>query len=112
MAFTYTSDVLISSIKTRGRVPSSQSTFTNARILQLCNEEIKLWLLPRLMKAQENFYLFEHSLPIVSGQSKYRIPNRAVGGRIATPEIVDSNGNAKQLPYIDYSDKRLYRDGS
>ncbi len=112
MAFTYTSDELVSSIKVRARVPTSQQTFTEARIRKLCDEEISIGLVPKILKARENYYLKPYTLPIENGTYEYRIPSRAIGVKLKAVQLEDSSGNISPIPQIAYEDRGYYVNNS
>jgi len=108
MAFTFTSDDLVASIKVRARVPTSQSTFTEARIRKLCDEEIQIGLLPKILAARENYFLRSYTTNVVSGTSEYRIPNRAIGVKLKAVMYEDSSGAIGPLSQIAYEDRGYY----
>jgi hypothetical protein len=108
MAFSFTADDLITSIKKRGRVPTSQTTFTNANLLTLADQELEVGLLPQIMKNREDYYLHETDIDVVSGKSQYRIPKRAIGGKVKSVCLVESNGDENPLEKIDYENRIYY----
>lgn len=108
MAFSFTADDLITSVKKRGRVPTSQTTFTNANILTLADQELEIGLLPQIMKNREDYYLHETDIDMTAGKSQYRIPKRAIGGKVKSVCIVDTNGDETQLEKIDYENRVFY----
>lgn len=82
MAFTYTVNELIESIKVRCLVPISQITFSNTDILRFANEEIELKMIPDILRVKEEYYVTNELTDITSGQSRYPIPYRAIGSRL------------------------------
>ena len=108
MAFTYTSDELVASIKVRARVPTSQQTFTEARIRKLCDEEISIGLVPKILAARENYFLRSYTVGIENGVSEYRIPNRAIGVKLKAVQLEDTSGNVSLIPLIAYEDRGFY----
>src|SRR5687768_12660540 len=108
MAFGYTSDELVSSIKVRARVPTSQNTFTEARIRKLCDEEIAIGLVPKILAVRENYFLRSYTTNVVSGVSDYRIPDRAIGVKLRAVQMSDTCGNVWDLSQIAYEDRGLY----
>lgn len=108
MAFSYTTDDLVSSIRVRGRIPTSQTTFTDARIRKICDEEIALGLLPLILSVRENYYVRDHSYDIENGVTEYRIPTRAVGVKLKGVFYVDTSGNEWTIPQIPYEDRGIY----
>lgn len=108
MAFVYTSDELVSSIKIRARVPTSQRTFTEAQIRKLCDEEIGIGLVPKILAVRENYFLKSYETAVTSGVSEYRIPSRAIGVKLRDIQIRDSSGNVSQVNQIAYEERGYY----
>lgn len=83
---------LIESVKDRSFVPISQSTFDDAGILRVLDEELKLKLVADLIKVREDFFLYRKTVPIVANKQTYFIPTRAIGNAIKALFFVDSSG--------------------
>ena len=95
---------LVESIIDRTLLPVAASTFDTPTILRMASEELKLGLVSRLLAARENFYLTYVRVPIVQGQAKYALPERAIGTGIKDFWFVDANGHRKR--YIPRTDTR------
>lgn len=76
------SDDLLNSIKVRAAVPLAQISFTDTDLLNFATEEIELKVVPSVLSVREEFYVTTESIPLVSGQSNYKIPYRAIGGKV------------------------------
>jgi len=100
MAYSYTTADLISSIKSRAMIPTSQNTFTNTDILRFATEELQLGIVPLLMSVREEFYVYPIDQTVTASQSEYRIPVRASGMNLRSVCIVDSNNNELEIPII------------
>lgn len=99
MANLFTSDSLLSSIKTRALIPSSQTTYTDSDLLDLAYEELKTFIVANLIRTHEDYLVKEETSALISAQSKYRIPERAVKLRDLT--YVDGNGQEIPLARIE-----------
>jgi hypothetical protein len=77
-----TSSDLLASIKSRALIPVAQSAFSDADLLNFATEELNLKLVPSILSVREEFYVTTASVPVVSNQSNYKIPYRAIGGRV------------------------------
>jgi hypothetical protein len=89
---------LIEAVKRRISFPVYQSTFSNNDILQFANDVMKEEILPNILQYHEEYFVVESSVELVSNQSKYSIPNRAVGMKLR--DIVFGDGNSTpSLPY-------------
>jgi len=84
----YTTVQLLESIEKRAAIPISQSTFTNPQILGLASEAIETELLPKIIKAKQDFYITYEDISLSKGtgdnHSWIRIPFRAVGQSIVS----------------------------
>lgn len=82
MSNVLTSSRLINSIKRRGMIPSDQRTFDDADFLDMLNEEIQYFGVPHLMRTHEEYLVYSVDVSLVSGQSSYAIPERALGNKL------------------------------
>lgn len=106
----YTANVLLDSVKRGAAVPSSQIRLTDADMLALADEEIQTRLLPMLVLLRSEYLVTVKSEPIVSGQSTYDIPYRAVGRTIRDLKIRDGN-ESYSLPLIALEDTEFAQRG-
>jgi len=104
----FTSSTLITSVKRRALLPSSQSTFTNDDFLELANEEISLGILPSILRLHEDYLLYTEEVALISGQSNYSIPSRAIGNKLREISFKDTNGNIYEMTRIGIGDLPYY----
>lgn len=97
----YTTATLIASIKRRGMIPSSQSTFEDADFLALADEEIELGLLPLILSTKEEYYVTSKDY---SAAASIAIPTRAIGMKIRDIKLVDSDGDERSIPQVALED--------
>lgn len=89
---------IIEAVKRRISFPVYQSTFTDNDILQFANDVMKEEILPNILQYHEEYFVVESSVELQSNQSKYPIPNRAVGMKLR--DIIFGDGNVTDsLPY-------------
>lgn len=100
----YTTEDLITSIKTRGLVPSSQSTFQDANLISLMNEEIMSSIVPDIRTIREDFFLRSQDSTITSGITRYPMPDRAIGNTLKKVFLKDSTSNRREIPRLNISD--------
>jgi len=103
----YTTDDLITSVKTRALVPSSQTTFSDENIISLMNEDMYITLVPDIMTMREDFFRSSTEIDLVSGISKYPVPERAIGNVLIDVLYKDSSGNRRSLPRVSAQDLTL-----
>lgn len=92
---------IIASIKARNLIPSSQQTFSDNDILRFANEEISSEIVPLLIRYNEEYLIREVMLPLEEGKIRYRIPPRAMGGRLRDVYWLDQNGNPVSIPKVE-----------
>lgn len=94
------SDELLASIKLRAAVPLAQISFEDSDLLNFASEEIDLKVVPSVLAVREEFYVTTETIPLVSGQSNYSIPYRAIGGKVRFVYLQSSDGTVKPLAQI------------
>jgi hypothetical protein len=108
MSHYLTSSKLITSVKRRALIPQNQSTFTDEDFLELANEEVSLGILPSMLRLHEDYLLYTEEIPLVSSQSNYTIPSRAIGNKLREISFKDSNGNIYEMTRIGIGDLSEY----
>lgn len=86
----FLSSDLITSVKRRCNVPTSQNTFQTADFLALADEEIRSKLLPLVLKHMEEFYVATLDYNVGINQTVYAIPPRATAMALRDVQIVSS----------------------
>lgn len=98
----YLIEDLITSVKDRSFVPISQTTFQDADILRILNEELSLKLTADLVRAREDFFLARKTYAIQASEDRYLVPKRSIGNTVKGVFYVDTAGNTSYpLPRID-----------
>jgi hypothetical protein len=97
----FTSDVLVASIKRRGSIPTSQNLIKQADFYALINEELQSNLVPYLMSVREEYFVADFDYSIQLNKTTYRIPQRAIGGKLRDVLYVRVGGSAYPLPRLD-----------
>ncbi len=103
-----TSDQLIESVKRRAAIPTNQSTFKTEDFLAFADEEMNLGVVPSVLRMHEDYYLWTDELDLVSGQTRYAIPYRAIGNKLREVAFKDSNGNVFEMTRIGIGDLPYY----
>ncbi len=93
----YTTATLLTSVERQSFSPANQNTFSTEDILELGNEVIQTTILPIILGVREEFFVDYYDYTIVSGTAAYSIPSRAIGMAIRDVQLVDANGNVKNL---------------
>lgn len=100
MAKVLTTSGLIKSIKRRAQLPTNQNTFKEEDFIDMINEEIKVGLLPHILKVHEEHYVVSEDQPLLIDQRRYEIPYRAIGNKLRDLSFIDTSGNTYELSRI------------
>jgi hypothetical protein len=102
----YLSSDLITAVKRRAAVPTSQITFQPADYFQLADEEIRSKLIPLITKNIEDYYTVPFTTPLIANQFNYPIPTRAVAQGLRDIEIIQDGDRLSRTPLerLDRSD--------
>ncbi len=104
-----TSDDLIESIQRKIAVPLSQVTFTSDDLLAFCNEEMMISQVPSVLLYHEEFFVHQITVPLVTGISRYPIPDRAIGMRLRDVKWMDNAGNMFDMTRVAPEDKAFFQ---
>ena len=87
-----TGTTLISSIRRRASIPSTAVTGSaDADLLAYATEEMQLHMTAELMEVREEYFARDSDSTIGSSTS-FRIPDRAIGGKLRDVQLLDSAG--------------------
>lgn len=114
-----TSSSIIDAVKRRISFPVYQSTFTHDDILQFANDVMREEILPNVLQYHEEYFVVESTAELRSNQSKYPIPNRAVGMKLRDIVFADGittaslpYGNMYEMTRVNSDDKVWFEAGS
>jgi hypothetical protein len=88
---------LIESAKDRSFAPISQSTFQDADVLRILNEELSLGMVSKIQKQREDFFIARQTTALIANKDHYLLPKRAVGNALKALFITDTSGNKRLL---------------
>lgn len=104
----YTSENLISAIKSNVGIPSSQRRFNDTDFLRILNEELELTIVSKLIALQQDYFVETETTALVASTSSYDFPTRAIGWKVSTVGYLDSNSNYTKLPRVNRSQRGVY----
>lgn len=104
----YLSEDLITSVKRRANVPTSQNTFQTADFLALADEEIRSKLVPLVLKHMEEFYVTYKDYSLVVNQNIYAIPYRAIAMSLRDVLLLSSTNADTRVGLERLSPEDLY----
>lgn len=96
---TWTASDLLTNVKLRGLFPST-FTLEDTELLRIADGELQTLLYPQVIRTAEEYYVTYEDVPIVSGTSLYRIPTRAMLGRLRHLTLLAPDGNEYQIPQV------------
>lgn len=93
----YTTDTLLEAIQAQSLYPTASVTESTTDLLRFLNEEFQMKVVPAIESVREDYFLAKQTTPIVSNQSKYPIPGRAIGNSLKHVFYLDDSGGRYQL---------------
>jgi hypothetical protein len=104
----YTSNTLIEAVKRKMAIPIAQVTFADNDILAFANEEMFLEQVPSILQYHEEYLVFSQNVPMIPKQSRYPIPNRAIGMKLRDVFYRDLSGQLVQMSRINPDDRSFF----
>lgn len=103
-----TTNELISLVRLTGMVPDAPGVFKPEDIITLLNTELLIGMVPSIIQAKEEYFVFNIYKDLEANRSKYPIPSRAISNRLRDLAYLDSGGNEFQMVKIHTDDKYQY----
>lgn len=101
---------LINTLKIKGSFPTSDDLFSPDDFLKLFNHQLKVDIVPLLIRLNEEFFLQYVDFSVSQGSS-YRIPKRAIGAKIRDLKMVDANNNYTNIDRLFEEDRNSGKSG-
>lgn len=98
----WTTADLLTSIKLKAFTPIDASILQTTDLLSMATEELLASCVPAIAKVNMAYYARQQDTSVVVGTSVYRIPSRAVGGRLLAVTYIPTSGNERQLTVMPY----------
>lgn len=111
MASYLTSQTLIDSVKRRAAIPTAQAMFEDEDFLAFANEEMSMGILPALMQYHEEYLVYSEEVAFVAGRKNYTIPERAIGNKLRSVFLKDTNGNLREMARVSPDDLAYFQNG-
>lgn len=89
----WTTVQLLDNLKVRGAISSTGAMFTTARLLAMATNEMRSYLVPKVLKARENYYTWDEDTAI-NATGVYQIHTRALAGKLDNIALVDATPTA------------------
>jgi len=89
---------LLEDIKANSFAPEGQTTYTDAQLLKVADNETMTKIVPALLKAREEYLVTYKDFAITINQAAYAIPARAVGLQLRDVHIIDGTTVIPDVP--------------
>lgn len=99
----YTATDLLTSIRRRAGIPAASGVFSEPELLTLATEELRSYVVPFVLREREDYWLYAHDQTLTEATT-WRIPARAVGGKLRDISLVLSDGRERYLPRVSPAD--------
>lgn len=76
---TTTVDSFLDKVKRRITVPSNQVLLDNDNMLSMADDVTREQMVPLIMSVNQNYFVVEETIPVVTDQTVYDIPYRSIG---------------------------------
>ena len=87
----YNTKTFIDRVAVKAAIPVGQTTYTEAELLDLANQELQSTILPEILRTREDYYLTQETINVKAGQEAIPMPERAIAGKINDVQIIESN---------------------
>lgn len=101
----YTSARLIDAVRVRASLPKSDSLYSDDEILQLATDELYDSVLPLIRNTKEEYLIYSHTIPVITNEQNYYLPERSTANGLRDLYFVDSSGNLFPMTRIGIDDK-------
>lgn len=103
-------DRLLTGVKRRVIIPSSQPLLLDSDILQMADDTIASYMVPLLMSTSQEYFVTKVDQALTVDVDTYNIPYRAIGRVLRDLKIRDSSGSIKNVPRIQPEESHEYID--
>lgn len=113
-----TSSTVVSAIKRKITLPTSEELLSDNEILAFVNEEMFVSMVPSILSYHEEFFVTRlleggtDKIELEANKSRYTIPTRAIGSRLRDLFLEDDQGNLKRMERINPDNKTIFDDDS
>jgi len=98
MAKSYTTTALITSLKRRAMIPTSQATYSDQDLADYLNDEMESTITPMIMDVREEYFVESIDFTVENDVAAvFDIPTRAVGERLRDVVMVSADGDQESL---------------
>lgn len=95
----YTTDELISTLKTRAAIPENQPAFTDEELIKIMDRELRYFISPFIYRLNSGYFLTYYDYTISASKLSYMIPTGSMNGILETVQIIDNENiiNVEQI---------------
>ncbi len=107
-----TSKTLIEAVKRTAMIPLHQNTFQEDDILDFATEEMRLLIVPTIMKFHQDYFLTTIDVDVEETKTRYAIPEDAVGDKLRDVAYLDDSNNVYEMTRINIDQLSVYNYGT
>lgn len=104
----YTTANFLSSVERQSFSPANQATFSTSDILAIGDEVLKRHILPAILDVREEYFVTYKDYTIVANTAAYSIHPRSIGMAVREAQLIDGNGNVRNLSRSSLDRLHLY----
>jgi hypothetical protein len=105
----YTTTRLIAQVRMRGMIPAGDKTFSDQNIVDLANEALQSYIVPKLLQVNEGYFVKHEDVSVSSGIDMYSLPTRAITGRVRDVQLAVTDGSVtRYVPLERIEEERLH----
>jgi hypothetical protein len=94
-------DQIIADVRLEARFPeSSTESITDDELLSSINRVFSRYIVPFVLRAREEFWVYHVDMPLVDGKRAYAIPYRSIGSKVRDVFLVKSDTNDNESPLM------------
>lgn len=110
---TVTCDEFLASVKRLVTVPASQSLLEDEDILALATDIMRDTMVSTMLSVDEEYFVTRGAaIPLVTGQSSYRIPSRAIARKLREIKLQSGANVVSDFPKINIDRVQVYTSNS
>jgi hypothetical protein len=102
----YSTADLITDIKSRGTIPTSQNNWTVPKLLSLATDVMRLHIVPLMSSVREEYFVTYSDTALDGVTTEFDIHRRAVGMGLRDVEWVDGSGQICSVPRLSEEQKQ------
>lgn len=98
-------DDLLTIVKRKARLPSSNASFSDTQLLSIADEELQSFFIPLLRNTKSDYWMENSDVTMTVGTASYRLPSRSTSASLVDVWYYPSQGIPWKLSRIGVEDQ-------